>query len=359
MSAVRLDEPRWWYEPVGEGLRDRVLASTARLVGALAERRFRWHQPYKARIPVICIGNFTVGGTGKTPLCQFVIELLRTRGETPVCLTRGYGGTKRGPVWVDRRVDSAKTVGDEPMLLSERLAVLLARDRAAGARAIESGSVPASVIVMDDGLQNPSLKKDFSIAVIDGERGVGNGQVLPSGPLRAPLEFQLGLVDCIVVNGNTEPDEDAHETVLERFRRSFQGPVLAVRTEAKGDTAWLRGKPVLAFAGIGNPRRFFDLLASLGADVKDQLQFPDHHVFTAAEADALIRQARELGAGLVTTEKDLARLTGMSGSRGELSRVARALPVHLVMEERERVRLLGLIDAVIGVKPSANPLSEG
>jgi tetraacyldisaccharide 4'-kinase len=355
MSAVRLEEPRWWYEPAGDGVGDLALGALGRLMSAVAELRYKSRKPYRSRLPVICIGNFTAGGTGKTPLALLAIELLQSRGELPVCLSRGYGGKKRGPAWVDKRVDSARTVGDEPMLLAANAPVLVSRDREAGAKAIESATIAATAILMDDGLQNPGLEKDLSIAVVDGVRGLGNGRVIPAGPMRASLEFQLGLVDCIVVNGERDPDEEGHETVLDRFKRIFPGPVLLARPEPVGDVSWLAGARVLAFAGIGNPRRFFSLLEKNGAKVVETARFPDHHVFTEADAKDLLHKAAATGAALITTEKDLERLDGMDGARAELRSRTRALPIRLAMDERDRVRLIGLLEGAVkaGVKVAA------
>jgi tetraacyldisaccharide 4'-kinase len=357
MSAVPLEEPRWWYEPAGDGVGDRALGALGRVMGAAAELRYKSHKPYRSRLPVVCIGNFTAGGTGKTPLTLLAIELLRSRGEIPVCLSRGYGGKKRGPVWVDKRIDSASTVGDEPMLLAGQAPVLVSRDREAGAKAIESATVAATAILMDDGLQNPGLAKDLSIAVVDGVRGLGNGRVIPAGPMRASLEFQLGLVDCVVVNGERDHDEEGHETVLDRFKRIFPGPVLLARPEPVGDVSWLAGARVVAYAGIGNPRRFFALLEKIGAKVVEAARFPDHHVFTEAEAKDLLHKADATGATLVTTEKDLKRLESAGGARAELRNRTRALPIRLAMDERDRMRMIGLLEGA--VKGGAKVASKG
>jgi tetraacyldisaccharide 4'-kinase len=232
-----------------------LLAPFGDLAAFLAESRFKSRQPYRSRLPVICVGNFTAGGTGKTPLALFIMDYLKGRGESPVCLTRGYGGRAAGPAWVDPATHTAREVGDEPLLLARAGPVLVARDRTAGVKAIESGGAPASLIVMDDGMQNPAIAKDLVIAVVDGERGLGNGRVIPAGPLRARLEFQTGLADCIVVNGRGG-ETGSQGRVLESLKRSFPGPVLAARAEPAADTSWLGAAPVVAYAGIGHPERF-------------------------------------------------------------------------------------------------------
>jgi tetraacyldisaccharide 4'-kinase len=340
---VPLDEPAWWY---GSGARDgfaaRALAPLGHAYGWIAETRFKRREPYRAQCPVICIGNFTAGGTGKTPLALLVAERLQAMGLAPVCLTRGYGGCKPGPAWVAPRLDTAHDVGDEPLLLAAAAPTMIARDRQAGARLIETEAKAGTVIVMDDGLQNPSLAKDLSIAVVDGARGLGNGRVIPAGPLRGPLDFQLGLVDCIVVNA---PGEG---TILDDLKRGFPGPVLAAETRPADEVSWLADAPVVAYAGIGHPERFFRLLERLGARVEARHAFPDHHPFTDADAERLLDDANEKGAMLVTTEKDFARLAGCGGDCGQLKARSRALSIRLAFDERDLVRLESLIEAAVG-----------
>ena len=233
-------------------------------------------------------------------------------------------GALHGPVWVEPGRHRAEEVGDEPLLLARSAPVVVSRDRVAGAQAIEAAEPKATVIVMDDGLQNPSLAKDLTIAVVDANRGMGNGHVIPAGPLRAPLGFQLGLVDCIVVNGRSElPPADA-EQVFERLKRSFLGPVLRAEPMPDGDVTALSGAKVAAYAGIANPGRFFRLLEDIGAEIVHRVSFADHHEISETEAEALMAAARRLGATLVTTEKDAARLAGAIGrvrvAQGKLRR---------------------------------------
>ena len=193
-----------------------------------------------------------------------------------------------------------------PCCWLEAAPTFVSRDRAAGARHIED-SGGASVIVMDDGLQNPALAKTLTLAVMDSARGVGNGLVVPAGPLRAPLNFQLGLVDAVVINGSGSSSASA--------LRDFSGPRLGVSTVPSGDTAWLRDGAILAFAGIANPQRFFGLLTSLGAQMIDTVVFADHMPLTEADASRLLERVDQSGAMLVTTEKDTARMTRKQNSR--------------------------------------------
>ncbi len=324
-------------------MRARLLAPLGQLYGRIARSRYLRRQPYHSRLPVICVGNFTAGGTGKTPLSIAIGRLLLERGVQPVFLTRGYGGSEAGPAWVEEGKGAARRFGDEPLLLARVAPTLLARDRAAGARAIEASGRKVGAIIMDDGLQNASLAKDLSIAVVDGARGLGNGLIIPAGPLRAPLDFQLGLVDAIVVRapeGAVSAVADMHE----RLRRNFPGPVLAARVAPSGDTAWLSGRPVVAFVGIANPQRFYSLTESLGARVLERVSFPDHHAFSRADADRLLALAQAKACELVTTEKDWARLAGEE-SLGELRSRTRTLGIEMVFEERDLGRLVSLIEA--------------
>lgn len=339
---MRLEEPGWWYGEAPD-VRARLLAPLGALYGWVARARCQRRKPYRSRLPVICVGNFTAGGTGKTPLAIAVAKLLIARGVTPAFLTRGYGGSEAGPVWVEDGQGAARRFGDEPLLLARVAPTLVARDRAAGALAIEASGRKVGAIVMDDGLQNGSLAKDLSIAAVDGVRGLGNGEVIPAGPLRAPLEFQLGLVDAIVVR---EPAQDgaAAASVHERMRRSFPGPVLAARVGPSGDTGWFASRPVVAFAGIANPQRFFALAEGLGARVQERVSFSDHHAFSRADAERLLALAQAKACDLITTEKDWVRLAG-DESLGELQRKTRTLAVEMTFEERDLNRLVALIDA--------------
>jgi tetraacyldisaccharide 4'-kinase len=343
-------EPKWWYEP-DAGTVVRLLEPVGSLWGRLVRRRFERTPSYKAAVPVICIGNFTAGGAGKTPLSLEVAELVSAMGLRPAFLSRGYGGSIQGPHWVDPARDQSADVGDEPRLLASACPTLICRNRAEGARAITSALSPngnaTDVIIMDDGLQNPQLAKDLTLAVIDGRRGVGNSRTMPAGPLRAPLDFQLSLVDAIVVNRGSDPTP-ASDDFADKLRRDFEGPVLDAGLSPKGPTDWLTSAPVVAFAGIGVPDRFYATLAALGAGPVAQVSFPDHHEFTAADASRLLALARSHNAILVTTEKDYARLAGGDGPLAELREIARPLPVRMKLEPRDENRLVALIEGAVG-----------
>lgn len=340
---MRLDEPSWWYGGADD-MRRRVLLPVSRVYGWLAQRRFQKGTPYRSRLPVICIGNFTAGGTGKTPLSIHIARLLVSRGERPVFLTRGYGGRTTGPAWVQDQPGAARLYGDEPLLLSSVAPTLVSRDRRAGIIAIERDERQATIVIMDDGLQNAAVTKDLSIALVDGKRGIGNGEVIPAGPLRAPFEFQLGLVDAIVVRD--PPGDVGERSVLAILRQGFLGPVLTATVGACGDTAWIGARPLVAFAGIANPRRFYRLLETLGGQIADTVSFPDHHWFSTSDAEQLLKLAQTKDAQLVTTEKDYARIKD-DAALAPLAAAARFLPIEVHIEERELTRLNSLIEAAL------------
>ncbi len=272
-----------------------------------------------APCPVLCVGNFTLGGAGKTPTALALADLARGLGAAPAFLTRGYGGTLTGPVRVDPDRHDAAQTGDEPLLLARSAPTILSRDRPAGARRAAEGG--ADLVIMDDGLQNPSLAKDLSLAVVDGASGIGNGLTFPAGPLRVPLARQWRHVHGVVLVGDGAPGETVADDAL---RRGL--PVHRARLVPGGD--W-RGRRVLAFAGIGRPDKMFATLREAGADVVGARAFPDHHPYTRAERDALATEAARLGADLVTTAKDHVRLPPDFAAR------VAVLPVTLAFDEPE------------------------
>lgn len=252
--------------------------------------------------------------------------------------------------WVDPKKQTAREAGDEPLLLARRAPVMISSDRAAGALMIEARQPAIDVIVMDDGLQNPALVKDLRIALVDGRRGVGNGRVMPAGPLRASFDKQLSFVDAIVINA---PPKDAlagselPQNLANWLRGRFGGAVLVAHADASADVSALRVKPVIAFAGIANPQRFYDLLAALGVQVVETRSFGDHHAFSEAEARDLMARADALGVSLVTTEKDHVRFSGRNGALRELGLRCGVLPIRLAFNESDGQCLDALLDAVI------------
>lgn len=315
------DPAFWWEKPATAAY---LLAPVAAIYGAVAARRMT-RQGRKVPVPVVCIGNFTLGGAGKTPTAIAVAKSLAAAGRRPFFLTRGYGGKLAGPVRVEGQ--RAGLVGDEPLLLARIAPTIVARDRPAGAAA--AADAGADVIVMDDGLQNPSLTKDFAIAVIDGRRGIGNGRVFPAGPLRAPLDTQLGCVDAVIVVGEANTAAGAAMTAAAaRGLSVLRGELQPDRAAA----AALAGRPVLAFAGIADPDKFFATLESCGIPAAVRARFPDHHRYTAAELATILARAEREQLTPVTTEKDMVRMSGDPAAAKLLARTA-VLPVTLVFAD--------------------------
>ena len=251
-------------------------------------------RPYRSRAKVICVGNLTAGGTGKTPVAIAVAQALVACGGSPYFLTRGYGGANRAARLATAQANDAAEVGDEALLLARTAPVIVSADRAEGARLAEQSG--ADVIVMDDGYQNFSLAKDLSLVLVDAEQGFGNGYVIPAGPLREPVPQGLARADAVILMGDGAP------TVPD-----FRGPILRAWLHAS-ESGSLRGERVLAFAGIGRPEKFFRTLRRIGADVVGTRSFPDHHRYSARELARLREEADRKSALLVTTEKDYVRL---------------------------------------------------
>jgi tetraacyldisaccharide 4'-kinase len=325
---VPASEPSWWYGP-GGGWQTALLSPIGAIVGAIASRRLQNAKPYRSALTVICVGNFTAGGSGKTPLALLLAKLVADDGREPWFLSRGYGGRLKGPVRVDTALHSASDVGDEPLLLARAAPTVIARNRREGAETIEALASKKAVIIMDDGLQNPVLAKDLSIAVVDARRGFGNGRVIPAGPLRAPLNLQMKLASLIVLTGQ---NSGIDAPVVQTLRGLTEAPIVSAQTRADDSAAKFRGQRLVAFAGIANPDRFFSTLCLLGAEIIERRPFADHHVFSEAEARDLIEAGKRVRAVLVTTEKDLARLSGATGACGMLRVRSEALAIRTVIE---------------------------
>jgi len=312
--------PAFWWRKAG--VTAALLSPLGAIYGAIAEVLLA-RAGKRAALPVICIGDPTLGGGGKTPAAIAVAALLREIGERPAFLTRGYGGRERGPLVVDPTIHDAAAVGDEPLLLARAAPTVVAADRIAGA--LLATGTDASVIVMDDGFQSPVLEKDLSLLVIDAAVGLGNGHVFPAGPLRAPWPAQLRRAQALIVVGDNLPSANPLP--------AFQAKLVAEENAA----AALKDKRVLAFAGIGRPEKFFTTLRALGAEVAVARPFADHHRYTPQEARALIAEAGAHGLVLVTTEKDRVRL-GRDPASAALAEKVQALPVSLKFAKEPAVK---------------------
>jgi tetraacyldisaccharide 4'-kinase len=287
-----LSPPEFWSR---SGLVPSLLQPAAEAYAALGAARRALTLPWRASVPVICVGNIVLGGAGKTPVAASLARLLGARGRQPHILSRGYGGRATGPLRVDRARHDAEEVGDEPLLLAEEAPVWVARDRAAGAKAaVEAG---AGCLILDDGFQNPSLAKDLSLLVIDGTYGLGNGRVVPAGPLREPAAAGLGRADAVILMGEDRAG----------IARQVTQPLLkAALVPVNGSE--FAGREVIAFAGIGRPEKFFSTLGDTGAEIVGRHGFPDHHRYREGALARLRDKAAAQGALLVTTEKDRVRL---------------------------------------------------
>ena len=310
----------WWKKP---GFLARSLSPLGVIYGKIAASRMD-QVGVKAPRPVICVGNFVAGGAGKTPLAMKLAEILKIDGHRPVFLSRGHGGALKGPILVDSVRHGPDDVGDEPLLLARFAPVVIARDRAAGARV---AAKHGDVIIMDDGMQNPSLFKDLTLAVVDAGQGLGNELCLPAGPLRAPFADQAKKVDfCVSVGG------PASETIKKTFtERLFQARLVPDPMIAEQ----LRGERVLAVSGIGRPQKFEASLIELGAKLVGKRAFPDHHPYSRAEFEQILADATRLKAKPVTTEKDFVRIVACAPDRADRIEV---LPVKLAISDEERLK---------------------
>ena len=284
----------WDRQDIWSRLAVAALTPLGWIYGASVTWKVRNAVPYHAPVPVLCVGNLTVGGTGKTPVAIAIARALAARGRRPFFLSRGYGGKLHGPILV-MPAHRADDVGDEPLLLAAAAPVVVSRNRGEGARlAVKYG---ADVIVMDDGHQNFTIAKDLSLIVVDGEQKFGNGHILPAGPLRESVSQGLARADAVVIVGDGEPP-----------LAGYSGPVLRAHL-THVEVPALNGRSVVAFAGIGRPEKFFRSLNAFGAKTVSTKRFDDHHLYTLSEIARLKATARTANALLVTTEKDYVRMT--------------------------------------------------
>jgi len=309
--------PRFWSDP--DATAGALLAPLG-LLYDLAGRSLRAGQKTQTiDVPVICVGNLTAGGAGKTPVAIALAGLLADRD--PAFLTRGYGGQTRGPIQVNPATHTAADVGDEPLLLACTAPTWVSADRPTGGRiAITAG---ARLVIMDDGFQNPSLHKDISLIVVDGGTGFGNGRVIPAGPLRETIDAGLARADAIVVVG-------ADRTGI---RKSYGDrlPVFIAKVMPTPAADDLRGQRVLAFAGIGRPEKFFDTLADMDCELVACVPFGDHEPYTPERVMRLCEDAASLKAIPVTTEKDLVRMPA------EARAMVRTLPVAIAWDDEAAI----------------------
>lgn len=325
--------PAFWYDASAPMAAQKaaLLSPLAFVYGFAVRQRFDLYYPVPLARPVICVGNLTAGGAGKTPVVLSLVDILTARGYNPHLLSRGYGGSEAGPIQVSADRDTAEDVGDEALLLAAKAPTWVSRNRPLGAQsAIDTG---ANIIVMDDGYQNPSIYKDFSLLVIDGAAGFGNRRLLPAGPLREKLDFSLPRAHAIVILGEDKTG------VTDELRQYTDAPVLTARIEPDAHNPDLFGKKVFAFAGIGRPEKFKASLAAAGAVIEGWGSFPDHCVYSHEDLQELMVTAEAAGAMVVTTSKDYVRLPP------DIKPKVHVFGIHVVWNDPEQ--LTGLIDEAV------------
>lgn len=321
--------PFWWQEP---DWRARVLWPLSAVYGRLAALRLARGRREEVAAPVLCVGNFTVGGEGKTPVAIALARAARRQGLKPGVLTRGHGSSVSGPHLVDAKGDSARVAGDEPLLLARHAPTAVTPDRAAGARLLlESG---CDFLVMDDGFQSARIHVDYALMVVDSRRGLGNGRTIPAGPVRAPLLAQLRHVDAVVRMGGGEA---ADGTV--RMAARAGRPVFEARLKPRKPGA-LKGRRFIAFAGIGNPEKFFAAVEASRAEVVSRRAFPDHHAFSEDDLRSLAAEAEMQELDLVTTAKDAVRLTHGTAAMQDFAKKVHVLEVDAVFQPEAAVRTI-------------------
>ncbi|THV23263.1 tetraacyldisaccharide 4'-kinase [Peteryoungia ipomoeae] len=310
--------PFWWTR---KGWQAWGLWPFAALYGQVAGQLMARRRRQSVSVPVICVGNFTVGGAGKTPTAIALVREARKKGHSPGILSRGYGGTLDVTTVVDPHHHRATAVGDEPLLLAREAPTVISRRRVAGAQALVD--LGCDLIVMDDGFQSARLTVDYALIVIDSFRGIGNGAIVPAGPVRAPILVQMRHLDAILKVGHG----DAADQFVRQAARSGK-PVLMAQVQPH-DTGDLVGKRVLAFAGIADPQKFYRTLEGMGAEIVDRQAFPDHHLMDDDDLADLLQRAEAQGLLLVTTAKDQVRLLGAPGRASELLSKARVVDVDM------------------------------
>ena len=310
--------PFWWTKA---DWRAWSLAPISWIYGAVARSRMENAPRLAVDVPVLCVGNFTVGGAGKTPTALALSAAAKKAGLTPGFLSRGYGGNVRKPTIVDKEHHNAGDVGDEPLLLAQKALTVVSPERPAGARRlIEEG---VDFIIMDDGFQSAAIGFDFALLVVDSLRGIGNGHVIPGGPVRAPMVDQMRHASALLVIGDGRQAYPVIRVAGRAAKPVHEAKLSVIRPRR------FRRQKVLAFAAIGNPEKFFASLHSAGADIVSARSFGDHHHFVEDEAAELIDTAAAQDLQLVTTSKDMVRLSHAKGKVAELAEKTDVLEVRL------------------------------
>ena len=322
-----MQAPKFWYR--SRSWQAFMLSPLGMVYAWATARRQKNARPTRVDIPVICIGNLNVGGTGKTPTTIAIAQMLISRGIAVHIVSRGYGGSLKAVTQVDPRAHTADETGDEPLLMAAFAPTWVANERVAGARAAQNAG--ADVILLDDGFQDPSLIKDLSIIVVDVTRGFGNRRCLPAGPLREPVHVGLKRANAVISIGEPEAQSQFRERSADQLGRIAH--ITASLKPIEMGMPWAEGR-YLAFAGIGDPEKFFATLRGLGAPLVRTVALDDHQKLARPMIQRLMKEAQSMNAQLVTTEKDAARLPADLRS-GILS-----LPVRLEFDDAHALETL-------------------
>ena len=321
--------PFWFQKP---GFAAYALSPFGKIYGHIAGKRMKAAHSYAAAVPVLCIGNFVTGGAGKTPTAIAIAKAVRGMNLRPGFLSRGYGGNISAPTVVDPNTHNSKDVGDEPLILCDYATTVVSPDRVAGAKLLEQQDV--DFIIMDDGFQNASLLKDYSLAVVDSRRGIGNGFCIPAGPIRADMRTQLFAAHSVLVIGKLKAGLSVIREAAKMAKPVLSAEIKGVQSEA------LQGVHVLAYSGIADPEKFHTSLEDAGAIVTAFRNFHDHHPYTAQECRELLEQARDEKLVPVTTSKDSARLRGMGREQDSLRSVSKVLNIEIEFENPNLVEMM-------------------
>ena len=321
--------PFWFQKP---GFAAWALSPLGFIYGRIAAGRMQSKPGHVSNVPVLCVGNLIAGGAGKTPTAIAIAKIARQSGFRPGFLSRGYGGNVHSPTLVDIKTHNCRDVGDEPLILGLYGETVVSPDRPAGAQLLEEQGV--DLIIMDDGFQNPSLHKDYTLAVVDAGRGIGNGFCIPAGPMRAELKTQLAMASGLLLIGNSDAG-----TKIVRMSAKMAKPIITADIAVRKPEQW-QGENVLAFAGIADPTKFYKSLETAGANIVATREFHDHHPYSDGECQELMAEAQAKGLTLVTTEKDAVRLVRTGGRQQELRKVCKVMHIDLSFENPKMVETM-------------------
>ena len=280
-------------------------------------------------LPVICIGNISIGGSGKTPLTREISKLLKERGYNTCILTKGYKGKAKGPILVNKNLDTVKEIGDEPLMLNKYDQVCVSKDRYSGVNFINE-QTNADVIIMDDGMQNPHITKDFTIGVFDGKHGIQNGRIIPAGPLRETMEDGVKKIDIFFINGN---DRTNLKNSIPESKLTINGKLLPCRKKVRE----IKNKKYIAFSGINDPQRFFSTLIDNNVILFKTFSFPDHYNFKESDLKRIYNVSCKFKCRLITTEKDWVRLTN------KWRNLVNYLEVNFQIEKNQKTKMINQI----------------